>query len=154
MLGGSLNSQKCYTGWRQWLKTMFEDLYALSCTTLCWKYVQYVKKKSVAYVVCTKYSCVQSVMYKKIFVCTKKYFTWCFKNLLLLCLDSSKNLWFDAFIKMMIWGATEQSKESFLVSIITLQDTSIRYFLVTNTDCNRGARSSRCDWQWWKMLTN
>ena len=85
-----------------WLKTMFEDLYALSCTTLCWKYVQYVKKKSVAYVVCTKYSCVQSVMYKKIFVCTKKYFTWYFKNLLLLCLDSSKNLWFDAFIKIWI----------------------------------------------------
>ena len=34
-----------------WLKTMFEDLYALSCTTLCWKCVQYIKKKSFAYVV-------------------------------------------------------------------------------------------------------
>ena len=69
---------------------------------------------------------VYKILCTKKYLCVQKYFTWYFKNLLLLCLDSSKNLWFDAFIKMMIWGATEQSKESFLVSIITLQDTSIR----------------------------
>ena len=97
----------------------------------------------------------------KIFVCTKfyvqnnicvykKYFTWYFKNLLLLCLDSSKNLWFDAFIKMMFWGATEPSKESILVSIIIfliLQDTSIRNFLVTSTTVTgvSGVRASTDD---------
>jgi len=66
----------------------------------------------------------------KIFVCTKCYVQ---KNILL---DILKIFYFmlgfleeslvRRFYKMMIWGATEQSKESFLVSIITLQDTSIR----------------------------
>jgi len=61
--------------WRQCLKTMFEDLYALSCTTLCWKCVQYVKKE--VNCICCMY---------KIFVCTKFYVqknTCVYKNILL-----------------------------------------------------------------------
>ena len=56
-----------------WLKTMIEDLYALSCMTFCWNYVQYqnrshlhmlyVQNIRVYKVLCTNNICV----YKKIF---------------------------------------------------------------------------------------
>ena len=111
-----------------WLKTMAEDHvwrplclimhdFMLKMCTVC-------KKRSQLHMLYVQ-KCVQNSMYKKILVCTNIFYL-IFQKSFLLCLDSSKNLWFDAFIKMMIWGATEQSKESFLVSIITLQDTSIR----------------------------
>ena len=75
-----------------WLKTMIEDLYALSC-------MMYSIKKEVTCICCTYKIFVCTKFYVQIiFVCTKKYFTWYFKNLLLLCLDSSKNLWI-AFLK-------------------------------------------------------
>ena len=131
MLGGSLNSQTCYTGWRlffsivckwtdgckltwslldiyiwhilrnisvgkmDWCKLTWSllDIYIWETTPSENKWVK-IKTGIICICLCTKYSRVQSVMYKKIFVCTK-YFTWYFKN-----------LFFYAWIPLRISGST------------------------------------------------
>ena len=88
-----------------WLKTMIEDLYALLC-------MMYSIKKEVTCICCMYKIFVCTKFYVQIiFVCTKKYFTWYFKNLLLLCLDSSKNLWI-AFLKQGEEFLTSKGKHS------------------------------------------
>ena len=128
--GGVCSSGLCdswglpqFSNMLHWLKTMFEDYvwrplclimhdFMLKMCTVC-------KKRSQLHMLYVQNIRVYKILCTKKYLCVQKYFTWYFKNLLLLCLDSSKILWFDAFIKMMFWGATEPSKESILVSIIT-----------------------------------
>ena len=50
----------------------------------------------------------------KKYLCAQKYFTWYFKNLFLLCLDSSKNLWIEAF---KTWNILQNHQQAFAVGV-------------------------------------
>ena len=72
--GGSLNSNTCYTGWRLCLKNFMPSYEGHYAETV------YKKRSHLHMFLCTKYSCVQSFMYKP-YLCEQKYFTLYFKNL-------------------------------------------------------------------------